>query len=211
MDLLEDETAEGMQADPGYDHGPGEAVGMDEHVWTAPRNAAEITRDVGETLAEPDGRNAETYQTDADGYAAQIDALDAEFPDFFDSLTGRPIVLGDRFPLRYFPEAYDLDCYAAFPGCSARTEPSAAAIAFLTNTVKAEILPAGWYIKFSNHPVADSVAEAAGTDRPIPRLPQCVTGGTGAGSRRVSDAEKSGDPAEVYETLKVLVSMQKPL
>lgn len=127
--------------------------------------APECGRDhpgIGETLAEPDGKNAETHQTDADSYAAQIDALDAEFTNFFDSLTGRPIVFGDRFPLRYFPEAYDLDCYAAFPGYSTQTEPSAAKIAFLTNKVKEEIITTVWYIEFSNHLVADSIAEAAG-------------------------------------------------
>lgn len=113
-------------------------------------------------LSELDVENAETYQTNAGGYAAQIDALDVEFTDFFDSLTGRTIVFGDGFPLRYFSEAYDLDCYAAFPGCSTQTEPSGATIAFLTNKVKEEGIPAVWYIEFSNHLVADSIAEAAG-------------------------------------------------
>jgi zinc transport system substrate-binding protein len=72
------------------------------------------------------------------------------------------MVFGDRFPLRYFAEAYDLDYYAAFPGCGAQTEPSAATIAFLTEKVEAEDLGTVWYIEFSNHLVADSVAEATG-------------------------------------------------
>lgn len=177
VDLLEEETVEGMQAEPehdhggdedhdghdGHDHGLGEVVGMDEHVWTAPRNAAEITRDIGETLAELDGKNAEAYRANAASYAARIDALDVEFTDFFDSLTNRTIIFGDRFPLRYFAEAYDLDYYAAFPGCSTQTEPSAATIAFLTNKVKDEHISTVWYIEFSNHLVADSIAEATDT------------------------------------------------
>ena len=74
------------------------------------------------------------------------------------------MVFGDRFPLRYFAEAYGLDYYAAFPGCGTQTEPSAATVAFLTEKVRGEDLPAVWYIEFSNHLVADSIAEAAGTN-----------------------------------------------
>ena len=54
--------------------------------------------------------------------------------------------------------------YAAFPGCSTQTEPSAATVAFLTEKVKTEQIGTVWYIEFSNHLVADSIAEAAGAD-----------------------------------------------
>ena len=137
-------------------------MGMDEHVWTSPRNAAAVTRAVGEVLAELDGAHGEAYRAGAGDYAAKIEALDREFAAFFDGLDSRTIVFGDRFPLRYFAEAYGLDYYAAFPGCGAQTEPSAATVAFLTEKVRAEGLGTVWYIEFSNHLVADSIAEAAG-------------------------------------------------
>lgn len=169
VDLLEEETVEGMQGGHGHeheheeDHGHlGEVVGMDEHVWTDPRNAAAITRTIGERLSALDPANAEAYAAGAEGYARELEALDRDFAAFFEGLPGRTIVFGDRFPLRYFAEAYGLDYYAAFPGCGAQTEPSAATVAFLTEKVREEGLPAVWYIEFSNHLVADSIAEAAG-------------------------------------------------
>lgn len=138
----------------------GAVVGMDEHVWTSPRNAAHITLEIGRRLAELDQANAGAYHDNAAAYAAQIDALDQEFEDFFESLPRRTIVFGDRFPLLYFAERYELDYYAAFPGCGTQTEPSAATIAFLTEKVLTENIPTVWYIEFSNHLVADSIAEA---------------------------------------------------
>nr|WP_326164982.1 metal ABC transporter substrate-binding protein [uncultured Oscillibacter sp.] len=167
VDLLEEETVEGMQGGHEHeheeDHGHlGEVVGMDEHVWTDPRNAAAITRTIGERLSALDPANAEAYAAGAEGYARELEALDRDFAAFFEGLPGRTIVFGDRFPLRYFAEAYGLDYYAAFPGCGAQTEPSAATVAFLTEKVREEGLPAVWYIEFSNHLVADSIAEAAG-------------------------------------------------
>ena len=165
VDLLEEETVEGMQGghdhEEGHDH-LGEVLSMDEHVWTAPRNAAAVTRIIGQRLALLDPENGEAYAAGAEAYALELEELDRDFAAFFDTLPDRTIVFGDRFPLLYFAEAYDLDYYAAFPGCGAQTEPSAATVAFLTRKVREEGLPAVWYIEFSNHLVADSIAEAAG-------------------------------------------------
>lgn len=187
VELLEETHAEGMQAEPGHDHsheghghetdeadhdhhdhdtkdpsGPGSVVGMDEHVWTSPANAAAITREIGRHLAALDAANGDAYQADAEVYALRLEELDREFEAFFDSRPHRTIVFGDRFPLLYFAERYALDYYAAFPGCGTQTEPSAATIAFLTEKVRNEDLPTVWYIEFSNHLVADSIAEATG-------------------------------------------------
>ena len=174
VELLEEEEVEGMQSLPGHDHDHGDhddhkdhdlgrVKEYDEHVWTSPRNAADITLAVGEKLAELDGAHAAVYRENAAAYEGALRRLDGEFEAFFDSLPDRTIVFGDRFPLRYFAEEYGLDYYAAFPGCSTQTEPSAATIAFLTDKVKGEHISTVWYIEFSNHLVADSIAEATGT------------------------------------------------
>jgi len=104
------------------------------------------------------------YRANAGAYAGQLEELDQDFSDFFDGASGKTMVFGDRFPLRYFAERYGLDCRAAFPGCGGQTEPSAAVIASLIKLVEAESLSTVWYIEFSNHLVADSVAEAAGAE-----------------------------------------------
>ena len=173
VELLEEETIEGMTAHDhdhdhdGHDHdgghGEGEVVEADEHVWTSPLNAAKIVERIGERAAALDPAKAAAYRENAAAYMARILALDQEFRDFFDTVENKTLVFGDRFPLRYFAEEYGLACYAAFPGCSTQTEPSAATIAFLTEKLRAEGLSTVYYIEFSNHLVADSIAEAAGT------------------------------------------------
>ncbi len=174
VDTLEEEPVEGMQEEAGHHHEEesgedheehghlGDVTEIDEHVWTSPANAAALTRRFGEELAQLDISHAEQYRTAAEAYAREIDGLDQAFRDFFDGLDDRTIVFGDRFPLRYFAEEYGLNYYAAFPGCSTQTEPSAATVAFLTDKVKAEQISTVWYIEFSNHLVADAIAEAAG-------------------------------------------------
>ena len=180
--LLEEEHVEGMQLEPGHTHEDGEechdehhhheheeggslgrVTGYDEHVWTSPKNAAAITRSVGAELAELDPAHGESYIAAAESYAGEIEQVDADLTAYFEGLADRTIVFGDRFPLRYFAEQYELDYYAAFPGCSTQTEPSAATIAFLVDKVEREEIPTVWYIEFSNHLVADSIAEATDT------------------------------------------------
>ena len=175
VELLEETVVEGMQTLPGHDHsheeegdhdhgaeGLGAVMEMDEHVWTSPRNAAAVTRAVGEALAEIDGANADAYRANAAIYAGELEDLDGRFETLFAQTDHPVMVFGDRFPLRYFVERYGVEYYAAFPGCSTQTEPSAATVAFLTEKVEREQIGTIWYIEFSNHLVADSIAEAAG-------------------------------------------------
>lgn len=167
VDLLDEIELEGMESHESHEfhdsHHPGEVTEQDEHVWTSPQNAAQITRIIASKLAKLDSKHQEDYILSGENYAQKLDNLDAKFQEFFDANSAnRTLLFGDRFPLRYFAAAYDLNCYAAFPGCSTQTEPSAATIAFLIEKAKSEQVPAVWYIEFSNHLVADAIAEAVG-------------------------------------------------
>ena len=55
VDLLEEETVEGMEEEK-HDHDHEEELGQvkeyDEHVWTSPRNAARIVRDIADVMGE---------------------------------------------------------------------------------------------------------------------------------------------------------------
>lgn len=162
VELKEEAHTEGMTAEKENDHGAGEVLEYDEHIWTSPVNAAAITTAIGERMADLDPDHAADYRANAADYAGKLMELDKKFRDFFETVDNKTMVFGDRFPLRYFADEYGLDCYAAFPGCSTQTEPSAATIAFLTRKVEQEKLGTVYYIEFSNHLVADSIAEATG-------------------------------------------------
>ena len=135
---------------------------MDEHVWTSPKNAIAIARAIADRLAALDPVNARAYCANAEAYTAALMSLDAQFTEFFGTVSNKTLIVGDRFPLRYFADAYGLTYYAAFPGCSTETEPSAATIAFLMDKVTTEKVSTVFYIEFSNHLVADGIAEHTG-------------------------------------------------
>ena len=94
----------------------------------------------------------------------ELDRLDQEFREIVDHAQRKVLIFGDRFPFRYFADAYGLEYYAAFPGCASDTEPSAATMAFLIKKTKEENVPAVLKMELSNDNIANAVAEAAGTD-----------------------------------------------
>ncbi len=168
VNIVEEELVEGMEEEShdaeaaASNEAAEEEVEYDEHVWTSPKNAIAISQGIAATLADIDSDNADLYTANSDAYTAQLTELDTAFSDFFSTVSKKMLIFGDRFPLRYFVEEYGLDYYAAFPGCSADAEPSAATVAFLVDKVKSENISTVFYIEFSNHLVADSIAEATG-------------------------------------------------
>lgn len=148
----------------GHSHAE-EEVELDEHVWTSPKNAKTIVNTLAETLSTLDPDNAPAFRERAAAYGLELDALDQAFAEVVAGAARTTLVFGDRFPFRYFADAYGLDYYAAFPGCATETEASASTIAFLIDKVRAEEIPVVFSIEFSNGRIADAIAESTGAAR----------------------------------------------
>jgi len=160
VDAVEEEIVEGMEEEEDE-----EEPAYDEHVWTSPKNAKVIVAAITEALCELDSANAEFFRQNAAAYSAQLDELDASFKAVVDGGKRKTIIFGDRFPFRYLADAYGIQYFAAFPGCSTDTEPSAATVAFLINKVKSEKLPVIFHIELSNERMADTISEATGAKK----------------------------------------------
>jgi zinc transport system substrate-binding protein len=160
--VLEEEIVEGMQDDEAEqdDDDDGAVIEGDEHVWTDPRNVRLIIKKLADALVALDAANANYYTGNMERFDAELAALDAEYRSVCDGATRRVIVFGDRFPFRYLAAAYNLEYYAAFPGCSTETEPSAATVAFLIRKTRAENIPVVFHIEQSNEKIADTIVEA---------------------------------------------------
>jgi zinc transport system substrate-binding protein len=162
VNAVEEVLAPGMEPEEEEAEEGVEEVEYDEHVWTSPANAVMIEQAIAKELETLDPANAAAYQANSDAYTKQLEALDQDFADFFKGVTNKTLIVGDRFPLRYFADEFGLTYYAAFPGCSTETEPSAATISFLIDEVKETGVSTVFYIEFSNHLVAVSIAEQTG-------------------------------------------------
>ncbi|MDR1302365.1 MAG: metal ABC transporter substrate-binding protein [Treponema sp.] len=159
--VVEEEIIEGMEVEEEEEEEPE----YDEHVWTSPKNAKLIVEKIAELLEQKDVPNAPVYEKNTTSYLAKLDDLDTAFEELVRDAKRRTMIFGDRFPFRYFADAYGLRYFAAFPGCSTETECSAATIAFLVNKIRTETIPVVFHIELSNEKIADILCEETGAQK----------------------------------------------
>ncbi len=180
----------------------------DEHVWTSPKNCVTLIQALTEEFCSLDPANSETYRTNVNAYREAFEELDTQYLEAAEKAGRRTILFGDRFPFRYLAEELDLTCYAAFSGCSAESEPSAATIAFLIDKAVEERLPVVFQIEFSNGYIAGAISEAAQVRMKKNAAKQdedaAADSKASAGATAAADAAASKNPGVEIPEVKVL-------
>lgn len=150
----------------------------DEHIWTSPLNAVKMLDAISNimqcAIQEKTSDSEQIITVFAENtktYRNKILAIDNELHAITRNAKYNTIVMGDRFPLRYFAEELHLQYESAFSGCSTAVEASPSAITRLISTVKKQNLPAVFSIEMSNRKIANAIAEAAGV--PVLELHSC--------------------------------------
>lgn len=146
------------------DHAHDDEPEYDEHIWTSPANALRMVEALGEALAAMDPDHAAQYRDNAKAYGAEIQAIDGEIRAIVEAAPRRELVFADRFPFIYFTREYGLDVLAAFPSCTAETEPSAQTLLTLIQKVIEDRLPAVYTIELSTQAIAKTIAEETGVE-----------------------------------------------
>ena len=155
VDLKEEEHVEGMEEE----EEESEEVEYDEHVWTSPINAIKIINKLKDEVIKIDKDNKKIYEDNANKYVSELENIDTEIKDVVSNAKRKELIFGDRFPLRYFIDEYNLTYYAAFPGCSEQTEASANTISFLINKVNEDKIPVVFHIELSSGKIANTIAK----------------------------------------------------
>ena len=135
---------------------------FDEHIWTSPKNAMLLLQKVSEKLQQMDPEHASQFAANTKNYMEQLEQLDRNFESITANASKKLMIFGDKFPFYYFARDYGIECYAAFPGCSTETEPSAGTMAYLIDKTVQERVGAIYYLELSTHKVADAIGEATG-------------------------------------------------
>ena len=161
------DCSKGIQLDEVEAHDEAEEAGhnhsnYDPHIWTDPTQAATMVGTITDALCAADPAHAETYRTNCEAYQAELMELDAEFEALVDGAVRREICFGGRFSLHYFAKRYGLSCIAAYDSCSSETEPSAKAVAEITDAILEDGIPVIYYEELVDPKVARSIAEDTG-------------------------------------------------
>ncbi len=139
--------------------------GIDEHIWTSPVNVMEISKEITACLVEAKPDCTEEFHQRLADYEKQLQQLDATFREIVNNGNRDKVFFGDRFPFRYLTEEYDLSYYAAFPGCSSESEPSAATMIYLVDKIREEKVPVVFTLGLSSDKIADTLCEETGAEK----------------------------------------------
>ena len=156
-ETVDEELTPGMQGEAE------EEPEVDEHVWTSPKNAIRITEGLCDALCGILPDDADALKANAAAYIGELSALDADFHDVMQNAKRYTVVFAERFPFRYFCDEYGLTAYAALPGCSSNEEVSISTVSYLIDRVRTEALPGVFVIEFSDGKIAQTIADATGT------------------------------------------------
>lgn len=167
VETVEEEIVEGMEhSHEGHEFCDGSCEHEeDEHIWTSPAYAQRIVDLIADALIQADKNagavNAARFAENAQAYKTAIQNVDSEIRTVIDGAQNKYILMGDRFPLRYFADYYGLTYSAAFTGCSTAVEANPATIAFLIDKAAEKQVPAVFAIELSNQKIARTIAEGA--------------------------------------------------
>lgn len=161
---LEEIFTESMEREHEHEHGETHHTenAYDEHVWTSPKRAIDLVKSLTDIICTLDGENSEIYKKNCENYVSNLMLLDKELKDTVNAGVGKKLVFGDRFPFRYLCADYGFEFDAAFPGCSAVSDPSVKQITSLTQSAVESGTKTIFYMENSNPVFAESIAEKIG-------------------------------------------------
>lgn len=176
VDALDEELAEGMQADHEEDehsHEHEEDGAKDEHLWLSLRNAQVMVNALLGSLCTLMPQYEQSFRSNAKRYCDKLAELDEQYIQMCENAVYHTILVADRFPFRYLAEDYQLTYYAAFPGCAAASDISFETISFLADKLAELNLPAVLSIDGSDGAICGTVIEAAGVNAKTLVLNSC--------------------------------------
>ena len=134
-EILNESLSDSMEHNDAHsDHHHSDSENIDEHIWTSPKRAIEIVEFLENKLCEADAKNSEIYKSNAKAYKEKL--LNADKALLKIEKSGKKLIFADRFAFRYLCYDYGFSYDAAFPGCSAATDPSVSQIASLTKSAR---------------------------------------------------------------------------
>lgn len=135
---------------------------VDPHVWQDPKRAQMMVRRIaaGLSAADPDGRVA--YDTNAERYVEEIEALHAWVEaQFADIPRERRRIVTSHDAFAYYGERYGVDFLAA-QGVTTRGEPSAQHVARLVQQIRRERISGIFIEGMANPRILEQVAAESG-------------------------------------------------
>ena len=133
---------------------------FDPHVWLDPENAKIEMEAIRDALCAADPENSTVFQSNYEKYAAELDALDAEFREKLAPLPNRTIVVAHE-AFGYLCDAYGLT-QVGIEGLSPDSEPDPGRMAKVIDFVREHSISTIFFEELVSPKVAEAIASETG-------------------------------------------------
>ena len=133
---------------------------FDPHVWLDPENAKIEMEAIRDALCAADPENSTVFQSNYEKYAAELDALDAEFREKLAPLPNRTIVVAHE-AFGYLCDAYGLT-QVGIEGLSPDSEPDPGRMAEVIDFVSEHSISTIFFEELVSPKVAEAIASETG-------------------------------------------------
>lgn len=164
LDLADEMGLELEAHEHGDDEHADSAKERDPHIWTDPVLAKDMVRIITEKLCELDEKNAAEYDSRSELYISKLEALDKDIKEIVGNAKRKTVVFSGRFALKNFTDRYGLKAVSALDACADNSEPSAAAVAKIVDTVKDENIPVIFYEELIEPKTAKIISSETGAE-----------------------------------------------
>jgi zinc transport system substrate-binding protein len=140
------------------DHHDHDHSGVDPHIWLSPMQVKKQVDIIAQTLSQEDPANADTYNSNAEQFKKELDALHTEIESEFAELkTDKLMVFHPAWG--YFADEYGLEQIAIE---QSGKEPTAQELQHIIEEAKEEEIKVIFVQSQFNKDIAESVAEEVG-------------------------------------------------
>ncbi len=145
----------------------GEEIGeCDPHLWQNVANVIVYTLNIRDAFIAADPADADTFNTNAGNYIAQLQQLDAEmFTDFAAIPAANRVLVTNHDAMGYFAARYGFQIAGVvLPGGATGQEPDPQSVAALIDTINSKSVKAVFLENVSSDALANQIASSAGVN-----------------------------------------------
>jgi len=169
---IEDEHQETQEEhEDEHDHGT-----YDPHIWLDLENDQKIVSEVARVFSLIDNKNSEVYESNANAYFVQLQALDKRYQNELSSCKQDEFLVGGHNFFGYIEHRYGIEGISAIENLEPNTEPTPKRIKEITDVAKEHSIKYILTEVLVSKQMAEAIATESGaqvlTFNPAPNLPR---------------------------------------
>ncbi|MDD7471298.1 MAG: metal ABC transporter substrate-binding protein [Ezakiella sp.] len=136
----------------------------DPHIWTSPKLAKVMAKNILDGFVAVDEKNADEYNKNYEKFEKSLDELDSEFEAVVKNSSHPKIYFASPFALKYFARDYKLDVRSVYDTCSSGSEPSAKEMAIMIDEMNEKKAKVIYYAELTDPKLARQIADETGAE-----------------------------------------------